>query len=99
VKTSDGISWLDQVNAAHSQSKSSTKLASVLKTSLGTRFRPGSAAKHTGFGAFRARSFVVIGSTPTLSTGNPLPGTSVDSFRLMCRAPPGGIMVHDVPRP
>jgi hypothetical protein len=32
VKTSDGISWLDQVNAAHAQSKSSTKLLSLYST-------------------------------------------------------------------
>jgi hypothetical protein len=52
---------------------------SVLKNSLGTRFRPGSATKHTGFGAFRARSLVDISSTPTFSTGSHLPRTQVNN--------------------
>ena len=39
-----------------------------VENSLGTRFRPGSATKHTGFGAIRVRFLVAISPTPTFST-------------------------------
>ena len=52
---------------------------SLLKNSVGTRFRPGSATKHTAFGAFRARFWVAISSKPTFSTGSDLPRTQVNS--------------------
>ena len=38
---------------------------SLLKNSLGVRFHPISGTKHIGFGAFRARFVVDIGSMPT----------------------------------
>jgi hypothetical protein len=47
---------------------------SLLKNSLGTRFRPRSGTKHAGFGAFQARFVVAISSTPTFSTASLLLG-------------------------
>jgi hypothetical protein len=50
----------------------------LLKNSLGGRFRPRSGTKHAAFGVFQARFVVVIGSTPTFSTGCSLPGSPVN---------------------
>ncbi len=61
------------------------ELPSVLKNSLGARFRPRSSTKHTGFGAFCALFLLVISSTPTLSTSCTLPRTPVNKGKKKCR--------------